>query len=54
MARILSVGELAIRARLSPTTVLKLEARRNLRPAPQTIRKLADAFDMDARELLED
>ncbi len=51
---ILSHRELAIRAGLSPTTVLKLENAEISTPHPRTIRKLADALAIDARELLED
>jgi len=53
-AQILSHRELAIKAGLSPTTVLKLENADVSTPHPRTIRKLVDALGVDARELLED
>jgi transcriptional regulator with XRE-family HTH domain len=53
-AHILSHRELAIRAGLSPTTVLKLENAEISTPHPRTIRKLAAALEIDARDLLED
>jgi transcriptional regulator with XRE-family HTH domain len=52
--KILSHRELAIKAGLSPTTVLKLENAEISTPHPRTIRKLADALEIDARDLLED
>jgi transcriptional regulator with XRE-family HTH domain len=51
--KILSHRELALRAELSPTTVLKLENAEVSTPHPRTIRKLAAALEIDARELLE-
>jgi transcriptional regulator with XRE-family HTH domain len=50
--RILSHRELALKANLSPTTVLKLENAEKSKPHPRTIRKLAEALDIDPRELL--
>ena len=52
--KILSHRELAIRAELSPTTVLKLENAEVSTPHARTIRKLAAALEVDARDLLED
>ena len=52
--RLLSQRELAEKAGLSPTTILKLEAGRVTDPHPRTVRKLAQALDVEARELLED
>jgi len=51
-AKILSHRELALAAGLSPTTVLKLENAEESTPHPRTIRKLAEALGVDARELL--
>jgi transcriptional regulator with XRE-family HTH domain len=53
-SQILSHRELAIRAELSPTTVLKLENSEISTPHARTIRKLASALEVDARDLLED
>lgn len=53
-AKILSHRELAILAGLSPTTVIKLETGGVSTPHAKTIRKLASALEIDARELLED
>jgi HTH-type transcriptional regulator, competence development regulator len=50
--RLLSQRELAERAGLSPTTILKLEAGRVDEPHPRTIRKLADALEVDPDELV--
>ena len=50
--RLLSQRELAERAGLSPTTILKLESRRVDEPHPRTIRKLADALEVDPDELV--
>jgi len=50
--RLLSQRELAERAGLSPTTILKLESGRVDEPHPRTIRKLADALEVDAAELV--
>ena len=50
--RLLSQRELAERAGLSPTTILKLESGRVDEPHPRTIRKLADALEVDPDELL--
>ena len=51
--RLLSQRELAEKAGLSPTTILKLEAGRVDDPHPRTIRKLAQALDVDPTILLE-
>jgi transcriptional regulator with XRE-family HTH domain len=50
--RLLSQRELAERAGLSPTTILKLESGRVDEPHPRTIRKLADAPEVDPEELV--
>ena len=50
--RLLSQRELAERAGLSPTTILKLESGRVDEPHPRTIRKLADALKVDPDELV--
>ena len=50
--RLLSQRELAERAGLSPTTILKLESGRVDEPQPRTIRKLADALEVDPDELV--
>ena len=50
--RLLSQRELAGRAGLSPTTILKLESGRVDEPHPRTIRKLADALEVDPAELV--
>ncbi len=50
--RLLSQRELAERAGLSPTTILKLESGRVDEPHPRTIRKLADALKVDPNELV--
>jgi transcriptional regulator with XRE-family HTH domain len=50
--RLLSERELAERAGLSPTTILKLESGRVDEPHPRTIRKLADALKVDPDELV--
>jgi len=49
---LLSQRELAERAGLSPTTILKLESGRVDAPHPRTIRKLADALKVNPAELL--
>lgn len=51
--RLLSQRELAEKAGLSPTTIFKLEADRVDDPHPRTIRKLAQALEVDPRDLLE-
>jgi transcriptional regulator with XRE-family HTH domain len=51
---LLSHRELAIRAGLSPTTVLKLENAGVSTPHARTIRKLVAALEVEPRELLED
>jgi len=51
--RLLSQRELAEKAGLSPTTILKLEDDRVKEPHPRTIRKLAQALDVDPAELVE-
>ena len=53
-ARLLSQRELADKAGLSPTTILKLEADRVAEPHPRTIRKLAHALEVDPAEILGD
>ena len=50
--RLLSQRELAERAGLSPTTILKLESGRVDEPHPRTIRKLADALEVDPDGLI--
>ncbi len=50
--RLLSQRELAERAGLSPTTIHKLESGRVDEPHPRTIRKLADALEVNPDELL--
>jgi transcriptional regulator with XRE-family HTH domain len=52
--RLLSQRELAEKAGLSPTTILKLEDDRVKEPHPRTVRKLAEALDVDPRKLLDD
>ena len=51
--RLLSQRELAEKAGLSPTTILKLEAGKVDDPHPRTIRKLARALEVDPSELIE-
>jgi len=51
--RLLSQRELAEKAGLSPTTVLKLEDDRVKEPHPRTVRKLAQALEVDPAELVE-
>lgn len=51
--RLLSQRELAERAGLSPTTILKLEADRVEEPHPRTVRKLAEGLGVDPAELVE-
>ena len=51
-ARFLSHRELAKRASVSPTTVLNLEAGK-AEPQRRTIRKLAQALEVDPAELVE-
>jgi transcriptional regulator with XRE-family HTH domain len=50
--RLLSQRELAEKAGLSPTTILKLEADRVAEPHPRTIRKLSRALEVDPREIV--
>jgi transcriptional regulator with XRE-family HTH domain len=50
---LLSHRELAIKAGLSPTTVLKLENAGVSTPHARTIRKLVAALEVEPRELLE-
>ena len=50
--RLLSQRELAEKAGLSPTTILKLEADRVDDPHPRTVRKLAKALDVEPRSLM--
>ena len=51
--RLLSQRELAEKAGLSPTTILKLEADRVEDPHPRTVRKLTKALDVAPRDLLD-
>jgi transcriptional regulator with XRE-family HTH domain len=51
--RLLSQRELAEKAGLSPTTILKLEAGRVEDPHPRTIRKLTSALNVAPRDLVE-
>ena len=51
--RFLSHRELAKRADVSPTTVLNLEAGR-VEAQRRTVRKLAEALEVDPAELVED
>ncbi len=50
--RLLSQRELAEKAGLSPTTILKLEAGRVEESHPRTVRKLVQALDVKPAELL--
>jgi transcriptional regulator with XRE-family HTH domain len=50
--RLLSQRELAEKAGLSPTTILKLEAGRVEESHPRTVRKLVRALDISPAELL--
>jgi transcriptional regulator with XRE-family HTH domain len=50
---LLSQRELAEKAGLSPTTILKLEDDRVKEPHPRTVRKLAQALEVDPAELVE-
>ena len=50
--RLLSQRELAEKAGLSPTTILKLEAGRVEESHPRTARKLVQALGVDPSELL--
>jgi transcriptional regulator with XRE-family HTH domain len=50
--RLLSQRELAEKAGLSPTTILKLEAGRVEESHPRTVRKLVQALDAKPTELL--
>ncbi len=50
--RLLSQRELAEKAGLSPTTILKLEAGRVEESHPRTVRKLVQALDVSPTELL--
>ncbi len=49
--RFLSQRELAKASDLSPTTIFKLEANQ-VEPHPRTIRKLAQALDIDPSKLV--
>jgi transcriptional regulator with XRE-family HTH domain len=51
--RLLSQRELAEKSGLSPTTILKLEGDRVSDPHPRTVRKLAEALEVDPAELVE-
>ncbi len=50
--RLLSQRELAEKAGLSPTTILKLEAGRVEESHPRTVRKLVRALNVEPTELL--
>jgi HTH-type transcriptional regulator, competence development regulator len=50
--RLLSQRELAAKAGLSPTTILKLEADRIEDPHPRTVRKLTKALDVGPERLI--
>ncbi len=50
--RLLSQRELAAKAGLSPTTILKLEGGRVEESHPRTVRKLAEALEVDPAELV--
>lgn len=50
--RLLSQRELAEKADLSPTTILKLEAGRVEESHPRTVRKLVRALSVEPSELL--
>lgn len=52
--RLLSQRELAEKAGLSPTTILKLEAGRVEESHPRTVRKLIQALDVRPADLLEE
>jgi transcriptional regulator with XRE-family HTH domain len=52
--RLLSQRELAAKAGLSPTTILKLEAGRVKESHPRTVRKLANALSVDPKELIKE
>jgi transcriptional regulator with XRE-family HTH domain len=52
-ARFLSHRDLARRASVSPTTILNLEAER-VEAQRRTIRKLAEALDVEPHELVKD
>jgi len=49
--RALSQRELAARAKLSVTTVNRIETRQR-KPIPRTVRRLAEALDVTPEELL--
>jgi transcriptional regulator with XRE-family HTH domain len=49
--RALSQRELAVRAKLSVTTVNRIETGRH-KPMPRTVRKLAGALEVTTQELL--
>jgi transcriptional regulator with XRE-family HTH domain len=50
--RLLSQRELAEKANLSPTTILKLEANRVAQPHPRTVRRLVEALGAEPHEIL--
>jgi transcriptional regulator with XRE-family HTH domain len=50
--RLLSQRELAEKANLSATTILKLEAGRVAEPHPRTVRKLVEALGVEPSRLL--
>jgi transcriptional regulator with XRE-family HTH domain len=52
--RLLSQRELAEKAGLSPTTILKLEAGRVEDPHPRTVRKLVQALGVDPSRILKE
>jgi transcriptional regulator with XRE-family HTH domain len=52
--RLLSQRELAEKANLSPTTILKLEAGRVEESHPRTVRKLVRALGVEPPELLQE
>jgi transcriptional regulator with XRE-family HTH domain len=49
--RVMSLRELSELAGVSKDTIWRLESGRSTNAHPSTIRKLAKAFDVDAREL---
>ena len=53
MSRMLSQRDLATKARLSPTTIAKLETNKS-EVRPSTLRKLVEALNADPSELIGD
>lgn len=49
--RLLSQRDLARLANVSPATILKIEQGNAKRPHPGTLRKLADALEVEPKEL---